>query len=200
MFAFPAPVPLSLIFFLFRFKDYDVTWLYGPLQLHGAIALQETPTEPSSSTLSKSGSLVNLNKKPILKNRSMSEVMLRKSHSTASLLKQATAAVQAQERQGILRPCSGRANTDYVTYPFSSRRSSQANRDSIVSTDSWGIMPSQTPQRKRIHFNEQVEQCIAVNIKGEEEEDVATDCVADHSGSDSAMMKRKHCRSQLLGS
>jgi len=61
-------------------------------------------------------------------------------------------------------------------------------------------MPSQTPQRKRIHFNEQVEQCIAVNIKGDEEEDVATDRLADYSGFDSAMMKRKHCRSQLLGS
>jgi hypothetical protein len=167
MLTFPAPIPLLLIFLLFRFKDYNVTWLYGPLQLHGAVALQETPTEPSSSILSKSGSLINLNKKPILKNRSISEIIFRKSLSTGSLFKQATTTVQAQETQGILHPILGQANTDYTIYPFSSRTSSQANQDSIVSIDLWGIILLLIPQCKRIHFNEQVEQCIAVNVKGE---------------------------------
>ncbi|KFA64168.1 hypothetical protein S40285_00814 [Stachybotrys chlorohalonatus IBT 40285] len=177
-------------------KDCDVTWLYGPLQ-QGATVLQNTQTEPSSSTLSKSGSFVNLNKKPILKKRSMSEVMLRKSLSTASLLKQATAAVQAQEvTRGILRPTLGRASTDYATYPFSSRRSSQANWGSLASTDSSGIT-SPSAERKHIHFNEQVEQCIAVDVKGEDEEDIDTDRLAEDSDSDGVMMKRRHCRKRM---
>src|SRR5690625_2714175 len=95
-----------------RLKDCDVTWLYGPLQ-SGSNRLNPTQTEPSSSTLSKSESLVNLNKKPILKKRSMSELMLQRSITAASLLKQATAAVQAQEtRKSALRPNMSRANTD----------------------------------------------------------------------------------------
>src|SRR6478609_957773 len=49
-----------------RLKDCDVTWLYGPLQ-SGPKNIHPTHTEPSSVSLSKADSLVNLNKKPILK-------------------------------------------------------------------------------------------------------------------------------------
>ncbi|UNI15126.1 protein phosphatase regulator [Purpureocillium takamizusanense] len=174
-------------------KDCDVTWLYGPLQ-SGSNRLNPTQTEPSSSTLSKSESLVNLNKKPILKKRSMSELMLQRSITAASLLKQATAAVQAQEtRKSALRPNISRANTDcYVTYPLSTRRLSQGNNSSVAqSTDSSG-MSSPFPERKHIHFNEQVEQCIAVEVKGDEDDDVDMDRYDEGSDSDDGgvMMKR----------
>jgi hypothetical protein len=177
-------------------KDCDVTWLYGPLQpskklLHGS------NTEPSSTSLSKSDSFVNLNKKPILKKRSMSEVMLRRSLSTASLLKQATAAVQAQETRGILRPSLGRANTDYITFPFSTRRPSQDTCNSLQSTESSGIA-SPTTERKHIHFNEQVEQCIAVDVKGDDDEDMDVDRFAVESDSDDGfMMKRTRSKKRL---
>ncbi|KFA53534.1 hypothetical protein S40293_09878 [Stachybotrys chartarum IBT 40293] len=58
-------------------------------------------------------------------------------------------------------------------------------------------MPSPTTERKLIHFNEQVEQCIAINAKGVEAEEVVTDRLADYSGSDGAMRNRKHYKNRL---
>lgn len=140
-------------------------------------------------------SLNNLNKKPILKKRSMSEVMLQRSLSTASLLKEATAAVQAQETKGILRPSLVRSHTDYTTYLFSARRMSHGNTSSVaVSTESSGVT-SPSAGRKHIHFNEQVEQCIAVEVKGEDDDDVDTDRLGNDSDSDGGvMMKRTRSR------
>ncbi|QUC18236.1 uncharacterized protein UV8b_02477 [Ustilaginoidea virens] len=171
-------------------KDCDVTWLYGPLQC-GTKNLNPTGTEPSSVTMSKTDSLVNLNKKPILKKRSMSEVMLQRSLVSSSLLKQATAAVQAQETRGVLKHKSDMSNTDYyVTYPLSIRRGSNGTSSSLAaSTDSSNIS-SPFPERKHIHFNEQVEQCIAIDVKYED--DLEQDLPDEDSNSDDCgvMMKR----------
>ncbi|KYK56033.1 HEX2 protein-like protein [Drechmeria coniospora] len=174
-------------------KDCDVTWLYGPLQ-SGSNHLHPTQTEPSSSMLSKSDSLVNLNKKPILKKRSMSEIMLQRSLTASSLLKQATAAVHAQET-GILRPNLSRANTDcYVTFPLSTRRVSCGNTGSVTqsTTDSSGVS-SPYPESKHIHFNDKVEQCIAVEVKGDDDDDDDMElelCGDDSESDDGVMMKR----------
>lgn len=182
----------------YRLKDCDVTWLYGPLQ-SGNKSVHSTQTEPNSVSLSKTDSLVNLSKKPILKKRSMSEVMLQRSLSTASLLKQATAAVQAQETRGILRPHLGRSNTDFLTFPSSSRRFS-GNSSVVASTESSGIT-SPSVERKHIHFNEQVEQCIALDVKGEDEE---AEDVVDHHDDDSSdsddgvMMKRVQAKKRPM--
>lgn len=166
-----------------------MTWLYGPLQ-SGQRALHSTQTEPNSVSLSKTDSFVNLSKKPILKKRSMSEVMLQRSLSTASLLKQATAAVKAQETRGILRPHLGRSTTDYLAYPFSVRRLSGESSSVAPSTESSGIT-SPNSERKHIHFNEQVEQCIAVEAKGDDEEEVDTDRFGEDSDSDDGVMMKR---------
>ncbi|RCI11494.1 hypothetical protein L249_7236 [Ophiocordyceps polyrhachis-furcata BCC 54312] len=155
-------------------KDCDVTWLYGPLQT-GSSRLQASRTESCSRSLSNSESLVNLAKKPILKKRSMSEMMLQRSLTSSSLLKQATAAVQAQETSAaVLRPTMARAMTDcYLALPLCSRQSSQSqetNMSLAASTDSSGIS-SPCTERKHIHFNEQVEQCIAVEVKCDDDDD-----------------------------
>ncbi|KAF4982570.1 hypothetical protein FZEAL_1835 [Fusarium zealandicum] len=179
-------------------KDCDVTWLYGPLQSGQRAALHATHTEPNSVSLSKADSLVNMHKKPILKKRSMSEVMLQRSLSTASLLKQATAAVKAQETRGILRPHLGRSATDYLAYPFSSRRLSGDSSSVAPSTESSGIT-SPNSERKHIHFNEQVEQCIAVEVKGEDEEEIDPARYGDDSDSDDGvMMKRMKTKKRPL--
>ncbi|KAK2684226.1 hypothetical protein QWA68_016916, partial [Fusarium oxysporum] len=53
-------------------KDCDITWLFGPLHSVPE-ALNSTQTELSNMPPSKPDSDVNLDKKPILKKRSMSE-------------------------------------------------------------------------------------------------------------------------------
>ncbi|KAM0248093.1 hypothetical protein ACHAP5_003674 [Fusarium lateritium] len=178
-------------------KDCDVTWLYGPLQ-SGPKNIHSTHTEPSSVSLSKCDSFVNLSKKPILKKRSMSEVMLQRSLSTASLLKQATAAVKAQETRGILRPHLGRSSTDYFAYPFASRRMSGESSSAVLSVESSGII-SPSSERKHIHFNEQVEQCIALEAKGEEEEEEdVVDYGSDSDSDDGVMMKQVKTKKRPL--
>ncbi|KAI0383878.1 hypothetical protein F5Y04DRAFT_278504 [Hypomontagnella monticulosa] len=154
-------------------KDCDVTWLYGPLQTCQGDLLSND-AEQESSALSRCDSFVS--KKPILKKRSMSEIMLQRSLSSSSLLKQATAAVQAQQKDGAVRvgrPILHRATTDYVTFPFSSRRRSRET--SILPSSAASGIVSPSSERKHIHFDEQVQQCIAVEIKGDDEEEDEVD-------------------------
>lgn len=179
-----------------------MTWLYGPLQTgqDKTLHLPSTATPESSSRLSKSNSF--LVKKPILKKRSMSEIMLQRSLSSSSLLKQAAAAVQAQqyEHGGIARPTIGRSTSAYA-YPFSSRRLSRENTTTsmLSSISSSGLASPGSGEKKHIHFNEQVEQCIALEMKGDDEE---PDSYAVHdydSDSDDGaiMMKRSNSKRRL---
>jgi spore germination cell wall hydrolase CwlJ-like protein len=175
-------------------KESDVTWLYGPLQTGGR-ALDPIHTEMNSGRISKSNSFI---RKPILKKRSMSELMLQRSLSSSSLVKQAAAAVQAQQNdtgRRIRRPMLQRAQTDYLSFSFSSRRASMDHPNSRLSSITSSGVTSPSGERKHIHFNEQVAQCIAVDIKGDddEEEDLDSDRYqydSDDSDDGAIMMKR----------
>ncbi|TVY33378.1 Uncharacterized protein LSUB1_G008460 [Lachnellula subtilissima] len=183
-------------------KDCDVTWLYGPLQTGSDKMLHVPSTSPgSSSRLSKSNSF--LHKKPILKKRSMSEIMLQRSLSSSSLLKQAAAAVQAQQSVDgrIERPLIGRATSNYA-YPLSSRRMSRENVTMLSSVSSSGLATPSTGEKKHIHFNEQVEQCIALDMKGEDEDGAEpSPPIHDYDDSDSddgaIMMKKSNSTRKL---
>lgn len=121
-------------------------------------------------------------------------MMLQRSLSTASLVKQAAAAVHAQEyRSAMRRPQVNRANTDYISLSFSSRRMSQESSSAAAtSTDSSSIASPNT-ERRHIHFNEQVEQCIAVDVKGDDADDVDVDMdlYGDESDSDDGVMMKR---------
>ncbi|KIW03947.1 hypothetical protein, variant [Verruconis gallopava] len=150
-------------------KDCDVTWLYGPLQTARNYSISEPHTEPTSN-LSKNNSF--LNKKPILKKRSMSEVMLQKSLSSSSLVKQAAAAVQAQQLRPSLRsrPELGRAQSDFSA--VSSRTLSTDTSHSYASSHSTsGLQTPEHGEKKHIRFDDRVEQCIAVDVKDTDEDD-----------------------------
>ncbi|KAK2469278.1 hypothetical protein H9L39_18995 [Fusarium oxysporum f. sp. albedinis] len=56
-------------------KDSDVSWLYGPVQ-QGASKIYCTHTGPSGASLLQPNSLVNTNRKTILKKRSISDIIL----------------------------------------------------------------------------------------------------------------------------
>lgn len=182
-----------------RLKDCDVTWLYGPLQTGAERSLRMPSTSPtSSSRISKSNSF--LNKKPILKKRSMSEIMLQRSLSSSSLLKQAAAAVQAQQSDGGLdRPEIGRATSDYVSFRFSSRRMSRENTSRLSSVSSSSLASPGTGEKKHIHFNEQVEQCIALEMKGDDDDDADTYAIHnyDSDSDDGGIMMKKIGRAHV---
>ncbi|KAI9894250.1 MAG: hypothetical protein M1814_004104 [Vezdaea aestivalis] len=166
-------------------KDCDVTWLYGPLQTCKHNLLDRSPPD---SRLSRTNS--SIFKKPILKKRSASELMLQRSLSNSSLLAQATAALRAQQNNSD-RPFVPRAISDFVTYPFPSAVGSEQSSNTVPSNNSSGL---QTPgiERRHIHFNDKVEQCIAVDIKGtDDDEDTNSNPVEDDSESDDGVIMMK---------
>ncbi|KAK4070724.1 hypothetical protein Trihar35433_5191 [Trichoderma harzianum] len=157
------------------FKDNDVTWLYGPLQ-SGTKPIHNTRAEQSNISLSKTDSRVNPNKKQILKKR-----------------KQAAATIQAQETRSILRPSNNRRGiVDVFAYPFSSRRTRVDSSGLASPTESYGIT-STSAKRREIRFNEQVEQCIAININGDDKDEMKgyPDCYGDNSDSDDGVMLKQ---------
>ncbi|KAF1949100.1 hypothetical protein CC80DRAFT_581913 [Byssothecium circinans] len=190
-------------------KEADVSWLYGPLQPASDRLVSLQNSEPSSR-LSKTNSF--LHKKPILKKRSMSEVMLQKSISTSSLVKQAAAAVQAQQASGLTldlarkrRPMIGRASSDYT--PMPSRTISRDTTEYFSSSrSSSGLQTPDQSEKRHIRFDEKVEQCIAVECKGaddDEEEEMNHNPWAKYRDDDSSsdegvvMMKKSRKRRPL---
>ena len=148
-------------------KDHDVTWLYGPLQTGTGKSLEYNST-PNASGLSRSNSFTS--KKPILKKRSLSELMLKQSISSSTLIQQATDALQAQQPGRRLRdrPVLGeRAPSDFVTSSSPDTVSSPSNETNPTTQPSASTSGRQTPCTKRhIHFNDKVEQCIAISGAG----------------------------------
>lgn len=172
-------------------KDHDVTWLYGPLQTVTTKAY-DLDSAPPASCLSRSNSFGS--KKPILKKRSLSEIMLQQSLSSSTLMKQATDALRAQQPEDSLhtRPVLGnRAYSDFVT---SSKRvvpDLKLDRRQPTSFSSAPDSGEQTPCTKRhIHFNNKVEQCIAINKGGDDHEDYYS-AIHDESSSDDELLTMK---------
>ncbi|KAI9694395.1 MAG: hypothetical protein M1822_000011 [Bathelium mastoideum] len=150
-------------------KESDVTWLYGPLQQACDRYQSHQHSEPASR-LSKNNSFVN--KKPILKKRSMSEVMLQRSLSASSLIKQAAASVQAQQHAqqseceyGRDRPLLSRSASDFVTSAVSSVPPSRDTIEEFSSRSSSGLKTPDQSRDRHIRFDDTVEQCIAVDAK-----------------------------------
>ena len=166
----------SLLYLSFlRLKDYDVTWLYGPLQTESKTSFSNT-VSPPPSRLSTSSSF--LHKKPILKKRSASEAILQRSISEHSLLKQVSAILKSQEGTPAASwPSFERAVSDFSirTTPPESVANTPAGEESQhtfsreFSVTSSGL---QSPgERRHIHFNNEVVQCIAVESKDDDEEE-----------------------------
>jgi hypothetical protein len=175
-------------------KECDVTWLYGPLQSATRYSISQPISEPPSQLLSKTNSF--LTKKPILKKRSASEIMLQKSISTSSLVKQATDAIEAQRsrRNSRDRPLMGRAASDFVGVP-----SDPASRDQLEYFSSQSTSGLQTPhgEKKHIRFDDKVEQCIAVELKDgdfDDEDESALHNESDSSDDGVVMMKKSKKR------
>jgi hypothetical protein len=147
-----------------RLKDHDITWLYGPL--HSVPnPFDSTQTELSEVPSPKTDSHVSLHRKPILKKRSMSEEILQRSLSTASISKQARAAGKMQETGDDSHPRISFSWTEDLSQPFPRDQLDSASSSVTLATESSGTI-SPNGERKRTHFKEQVEQCIAVEVEG----------------------------------
>jgi len=164
-----------------------VTWLYGPLQQGH---LEQQVTEPANKG-SNFGQ-----KKPILKKRSMSEVMLQKSISTSSLVKEAAAEVQAQRtstHRGLprRRPVMGRAQSDFTGGAAPMTLMTVGDVAISSASESSGPISPDPHSKRHIRFDDTVEQCIAVEFKQGEEEETFDWTRNSDSSDDELVMKPK---------
>lgn len=168
-----------------RMKDHDVTWLYGPLQTGNARPLRLDPAPPANQ-ISRCDSFAL--KKPILKKRTLSEIMLQHSLSSSTLMKQATDALRAQQPGKVLRdrPALGDRTISDFGAPFTM---STTNPSTDPSTSTSGL---QTPCTIRhIHFNNKVEQCIAIEKENNDQRHYFSATHHDDSSSEDDMLVMK---------
>ncbi|KAL1847786.1 protein phosphatase regulator [Paecilomyces lecythidis] len=142
-------------------KDCDVTWLYGPLQ-----------TENKQPTVSSTGSRVGTptSFKSILKKKTASETILQRSLSQHVLLKHAGAILKAREEETNRgRPSFERSTSDMGVAGTPGIDSAFGSMDSTpTNTTSSGL--TSPGERRHIHFNNEVVQCIAVEAKGADDD------------------------------
>ncbi|KAH8178491.1 hypothetical protein LIA77_00010 [Sarocladium implicatum] len=125
--------------------------------------------------------------------------MLLRSLSERLLLEQPTITVQVQGTRACSRPGDDRAHADYDNLAFSSRRSNlytRSSKDPYVGTST---RSSPSVERKHIHFNQQVEQYIAITAP----EDVSDDmdsvyCARDCDHNDGLLMNISEAKRELL--
>ncbi|RKL04143.1 hypothetical protein BFJ70_g17218 [Fusarium oxysporum] len=175
-------------------KDSDVSWLYGPVQ-QGASKVYCTQTAPSGASLLQSNSLVDTNRKTILKKRSISDIILLRPLSTSSFHEQATPVAQARQKDSRrLRELSfNRAATmDHNIFPFPSMPMSR-DTSSMLPLSAYSGISSPGVKRKHIHFNCKVEQCIAVEAKDDDDDDDC-DISTDTNSEDGIIMKLDRSR------
>ncbi|KAJ5937000.1 hypothetical protein N7466_003450 [Penicillium verhagenii] len=145
-------------------KDCDVTWLYGPLKTSVSSDAIASDVSPPPSRLETPNSY--RDRKPILKKKTASETMLQRSLSQHTLLQHAGAILKAQEaEQGWTRPSFPRSNTDLDHIHHRTGSSTYSLGGTLTTSSSGMTSPS---ERRHIHFNNEVVQCIAVEAKTDE--------------------------------
>ena len=151
-------------------KDHDVTWLYGPLQ-NAKVPTIGVASPGLTGRLSRHDSFVST--KSILKKRSVSEVMLQRSLSNSTLVKQAVDSLVSQG-PSVTRSRPALGNRGISEGSGIGRKPLPTPIESPLRTyqSSSSSSGAQTPgERRRIHFSEKVEQCIAINKDGDFDQD-----------------------------
>ncbi|RAH71055.1 protein phosphatase regulator REG1 [Aspergillus aculeatinus CBS 121060] len=170
-------------------KDCDVTWLYGPLKTCD----RREPTLDDSPPPSRFATpTLYPDRKPILKKRTASETILQRSLSQHTLLQHAGAILKAQEAEtNRSRPYLQRCPSDLEQVPnqLAATLVPVSIRGTTTETTSSGIgSPS---EKRHIHFNNEVVQCIAVEAKEEDDEEQRA-CDDSLSEDGVVMMKQIH--------
>ncbi|KAI9370961.1 hypothetical protein BJX61DRAFT_55936 [Aspergillus egyptiacus] len=162
-------------------KDCDVTWLYGPLKTFHT--LEEGPNISPPPSFSESPS-----RKSILKKRSASETMLQRSLSQRTLLRHAGAILKAQEAEHS-RSRSGFAShvQDFLHMADKACAPGLQTPRARPSVNTSSSNAASSAEKRHIHFNKEVLQCIAVEAKDEEEE--CLEFGGDASWDDSIIVK-----------
>ncbi|KAJ9109584.1 hypothetical protein QFC19_002023 [Naganishia cerealis] len=179
-------------------KDSDVTWLYGPIlkdEENDAPSDEDNHRAATTATSAVAGdiSLPSKSKspKPILKRRTVQDMMI--SHANLMKLQKATSRMHERQlaghRAAAAADGAGASETRGNEVPefddydaISAKLNSQyfmptAATSSFVSVDKYldlapsSADPTPDPKERRIHFNNEVQQCIAVDHISSDEYD-----------------------------
>ncbi|KAF3386597.1 hypothetical protein F1880_001425 [Penicillium rolfsii] len=166
-------------------KDCDVTWLYGPLKTSSSCEAIASDASPPPSRLETPNSF--LEPKPILKKKTMSETILQRSLSQHTLLQHASAILKAQEAENHwARPPFPRSTTD-LDHLHHRTGSSTYSLGGTLTNSSWSGLTSPS-ERRHIHFNNEVVQCIAVEVKEMDEDEPWPPAFDEESSSDDSVV------------
>ena len=170
-------------------KDCDVTWLYGPLQTNASITTSVNNTSPPPSRISHSSSFIS--KKPILKKKSASAVILERSRSQHSLLQRAGDIIRVQQSSPAHgRPILRRGNSEFSLprYADSSVANTPSEQDVPVSCGphSFFNFPDlPTPSEcKHVLFDEEVRQVQAIDSEDDDKPEEEDDTIFDDDEDD----------------
>ncbi|MCJ1311370.1 hypothetical protein MMC25_005041 [Agyrium rufum] len=149
-------------------KDHDTTWLYGPLQIGMSMVQDSKDTQPLDK-LSRTDSFT----KPILKKRTISEMMLQQSLNSSTLIKQAIAALRSRSSESRF-PSRKQVNIGSESRSASERSNSTdsitpSGTETAVGTELSSPCPLSPSEERHISFNDKVEQCIVINHPEERE-------------------------------
>ncbi|RVX69197.1 hypothetical protein B0A52_07173 [Exophiala mesophila] len=159
-------------------KDCDVTWLYGPLQTNRSMTHSINNTSPPPSRISHSSSFIS--KKPILKKKSASAVILERSRSQHSLLQRASDIIRVQQSSPAHgRPSLRRGNSEFTLprYANSSVANTPAEFDLPGSNSTGGRSSFTYPdlptpsECKHVLFDEEVRQVQAIESDDDDKHD-----------------------------
>lgn len=179
-------------------KDSDVTWLYGPIlkdEDNDAPSDEDNHRAATTATSAVAGdiSLPSKSKspKPILKRRTVQDMMI--SHANLMKLQKATSRMHERQQAGhrAAAAAAGAGGSDsrgnevpeFDDYDaISAKLNSQyfmptAATSSFVSVDKYldlapsSVDPTPDPKERRIHFNNEVQQCIALDHVSSDEYD-----------------------------
>ena len=169
-------------------KDCDTTWLYGPLQTAGRRSLFHTTPPPSR--LSHSSSFIG--KKPILKKKSASAVMLERSLSQNTLLARAGEILRSQQSSPALmgKSITRRHTSDFNLGAFSgsSVANTPAEPDATIFPGSGPSFISPDPptpnECRHVNFSNEVRQVQAIDSEDEDKEEEPKETVVEEDEDD----------------
>jgi hypothetical protein len=132
-----------------------VTWLYGPLQYRAENVWNSSlASEPLARWHISSHNTV-FNRKPVLKRRVMSKMMLQRPLSASSLLREAVAALNDPNTEKA-KPFSANAQNSFnLGLP-------SIDSTALELTTSSGLISANNDKTLNVHFDERVEQFIAL--------------------------------------
>lgn len=132
-----------------------------------------------------------LERKPILKKKTASEAILQRSLSQHTLLQHAGAILKAQEAaNGWTRPPFPRSHTDLDHIHHRTGSTTYSLGGTLTASSSSGL--ASPSERRHIHFNNEVVQCIAVEAKeGDDEEGWPATFDDESSSDDGVVMMRQ---------